>query len=110
MKLEREAGSSLSSDVPDHGLLAWVRFIKILLDSALRVQCGKEKPRNCADTWGERENWEQEVEENTKMAKRWESERGGGCGGDPQIEVQVYALSPLKPFQACPCLLPQELE
>ena len=30
------------------------------------------------------------------MGKRWESERGGGWGGDPQIEVQVYTLSPLK--------------
>lgn len=63
MKLEREAGSSLPSDAPDHGSLAWVRFIKILLDLALKVQQGKEKPRNYADTWGERENWKQEVGE-----------------------------------------------
>lgn len=51
MKLERETGSSLPSDAPDHGSLAWVRFIKILLDLALKVQQGKEKPRNYADTW-----------------------------------------------------------
>ena len=84
MKLERETGSSLSSDVPDHGLLAWVRFIKILLDSALRVQWGKEKPRNCADTWGERENWKQEVGEKEGWGKGGRVREEVGGAGTPR--------------------------
>ena len=59
---------------PEQGPLAWVRFIKILLHSALRVQWGKQKPRKCA---GERENWKQEVGEM----------EGRGKGGGVREEV-----------------------
>ena len=74
---------------PEQGPLAWVRFIKILLHSALRIQWGKQKPRKCA---GERENWKQEVGEMEGWGKGGGVREEAGGEGTPRSRCRSILL------------------